>query len=93
MATASLALGVISICCIFFMLPTLFLAPTAIVLGLLSRGSGKYLSGKAKAGIIMGIAGLVIMAGVAIYIAKYLHDNPWVWRDYLREYQKLYGEF
>jgi Domain of unknown function (DUF4190) len=72
-ATAALVLGIISI-------PTFFIWPISVVLGILAivigtmartdiRRHGYTNGGQAKAGIILGIAGIVLAIGFIVVVA------------------------
>lgn len=60
MATASLILGILSLvlcCCVYFSIP---LGALAILFAILSRGSSRQMTGQAKAGLGLGIGGIVL---------------------------------
>ena len=71
LATASIALGIVSIvtfCCLYAALPC---GALAIILGLLSRGGEMTFSTTGKIGIVLGIIGLVLYC--TLYF-RHCHD-------------------
>lgn len=84
LATASIALGIVSIvtfCCLYAALPC---GALAIILGLLSRGGEMTFSTTGKIGIILGIVGLVITIALYAFVIVMMVTNP----DFLTQ---MYG--
>ena len=72
-AVASLVLGIISIPTFFFWPVAITLGVLAIVIGTMARTDARKLgyvnTGQAKAGVICGIAGIVLAVGFIVVIA------------------------
>ncbi len=88
MATASLVLGIIGILTIFFG-GSVILGALAIILALLSRGSGS-MSRPAGIGMGLGIAGILLGIFVIISMFAYVFtssDAQEMYRDYLQYYE------
>src|SRR3954464_4311695 len=72
-AVASLVLGIISIPTFFFWPVAITLGVLAIVIGTMARTDARKLgytnTGQAKAGVICGIAGIVLAIGLIVVVA------------------------
>jgi predicted histidine transporter YuiF (NhaC family) len=101
METASLVLGIIAIstCSCFY--SSIVCGALAIIFALLSRGGENTMSGKAKIGLGLGIAGLV--ATILLYAAAYMITYNYygglegLLRAYCDmyglDYQEMYGDY
>ena len=75
LATASIALGIVSIvtfCCLYAALPC---GALAIILGLLSRGGEMTFSTTGKIGIVLGIIGLVLTIALYAFVIVMMFTN------------------
>jgi len=75
LATASIALGIVSIvtfCCLYAALPC---GALAIILGLLSRGGEMTFSTTGKIGIVLGIIGLVLTIALYTFVIVMMFTN------------------
>lgn len=93
-ATASLVLGVIAIISAFTMtvLPPVIFGSLAIILGLLSRGSQRHLSGHALGGVATAAGALVLNLLICIFSFVMVFSNPDTTKEYLNMLNQTYEE-
>lgn len=92
MAIAAMVLGIIGTatgCCVY---TGIGCGALAIILALLSRGGEMTLSPKAKAGLWLGIAGIVL--GIFIYVIYFIFTilQFGSFENYMNESMKLYND-
>ncbi|MCD8021870.1 MAG: hypothetical protein LUF30_02405 [Lachnospiraceae bacterium] len=89
MATAALALGILSLVLCSFIYAALPCGAMAIICAILSRGKGK-MYGRSKAGLIFGIAGIIatIVVTVSAFVYVLTTDSG---RSYLEYYYRIYS--
>lgn len=75
MATASLVCAIIALVTIQFFFISLPLGGTAVILALLSRGSGR-VHGRARIAMIGGAAALVLSSLITVYAVHQVYTNP-----------------
>lgn len=89
LAAASFVLGILSIVMITAGL-SLFIGALAVILAILSRGSGRMRSG-AMTGMITGIVGISLE--ILIVAGTFLLFSPEQREEYLKYFQELYEEY
>ena len=89
MATASLVTGILSLA-LFVTGLSLFIGALAVILAILSRGSGRMLSG-AVTGLITGITGIGLSLLLLISAVLMISDGEW--KQYMDEIEKIYQEY
>lgn len=92
-ATASLVLGIIALLSAFTMtiLPPLIFGSLSIILGILSRGSGK-MSSRALGGVISSGSALVINVAICVIAFYTVFSNPQMTEEYWNTLNEAYEQ-
>ncbi|MBQ7840270.1 MAG: hypothetical protein IJ390_07265 [Lachnospiraceae bacterium] len=92
-ATASLVLGIIALLSAFTMtiLPPLIFGSLSIILGMLSRGSGK-MSSRALGGVISSGSALVINVAICVIAFYTVFSNPQMTEEYWNTLNEAYEQ-
>ncbi|MDO4293028.1 MAG: hypothetical protein Q4C65_07320 [Eubacteriales bacterium] len=77
-ATASIVLGVIALVSTFSMtlIPAFFCGALSVMLGLLSRGNSRTMSGNALAGVAVSVCAIVINAALFVFSFYIVFSSP-----------------
>ena len=92
MIIAALGIGIASVAGMMCVFPALLLAPIGITVALLSRGANSKMDPRAKIGMILSVAGMVLsvfMIFSSFYMVK--HD-PVMKQQYKEIMEQTYGE-
>lgn len=88
LATASMVLGILSLCTCFIFYLSLPFGALAILLAILSRIE-RNMSGKGKAGIICGLCGIIVSIAVTVSSVYFVLTDATA-RSYLEYYLQIY---
>jgi len=90
LATASLVFGILAVCTCFTVILPCINGALAIILGLLSRRDR--IRGKALAGVISGIAGLLLMVGIIAASFYVIATEPELSEEFWSTYEEILEE-